>query len=584
MKNYLFGFIFKRLLLFAAVFVFMVWVQPMVLVSPSHPEFIEEEASQTADPEIRAKIYGVTFPIAELGGCQNYYDCRNYCEDPVNASTCVDFGKKKGFYKDEEEMPKKEKVLERAKTELGCDSYGSCQSLCQIPTNFEKCDSFAKKEGIGGGHVEDPKNKVILEKAKAILGCDSYSTCASYCSDDANRGKCTEFAKETGLKGGEQRVGPGGCNSEDTCKIFCSDPNNFQVCRGFASSGKQEFTGPGGCNSEDSCRSYCERNPQDCGPSRGGGPVPVPIKYDPQEMCNRTPACSWKDNTCQCGQYNDEENKRKRDEYGKICRENPQRCTPGGIGGSESRDDRAAFEKYCRDNPEKCRPAYYDVMGGRNYDPAQECTKYAGCAWTNGSCQCGTRYENYSPAPGTDPGSSGAPAGSSGNTTSGSGYGSREDQERGCRSGGGSCDWSNGMCNCRGYSSTGTTSTGGTSGNTGITSGGSTGSYTGTMDPAEGCRRAGGSWTGSYCQMPNTSSGGSYSGSGGSTSGSSGSSGGSAPVPATEQQSQPIPAPAPDQQSQPAPAAPVTEPAPAPAVQGISAVRNILDRVLDLLR
>lgn len=539
--------------------------------------------NEDGDPEIRAKNYGVTFPIAELGGCKNYYECRSFCEDPVNAPACLDYGKKKGFYKDGQENIDKEKI-EKAKKELGCDSKESCNTFCQIPTNFEKCDSFAKKEGLSGGHVEDPKKEAVMKKAKDVLGCDSYTTCASFCSDEANRTKCTQFAKETGLKGGEQRVGPGGCTSEATCRTFCSDPNNFQVCRGFAQSVKQEFTGPGGCNSEESCQSYCERNPRECGPPPGGngGPVVVPLRYDPQEMCNRTPACSWKDNTCVCGDYNSSENKQKRDESAKVCRENPARCTPGGIGGPESREDMVAFEKYCRENPEKCRPAYYDMMGGRTYDPAQECTKYAGCAWTGGTCQCGSRYETYSSPPGMGPSASGAPGGvtgSSGGTTSGGGYGSREDQERGCKSGGGSCDWSSGVCNCRGYrssgtstsTSTGTSTTTNTTQSSGTTATNTTSTTTSGMSRESqeaGCRSCGGScsWNGDMCNCQCAGS------SGGSTSTST----------TTTTQSQPAPATV--QENQPAPAPPATEPAPAPAVQGITAVRNLVERILDLFR
>ncbi len=593
---------------------FVSLVASFIVAGVTNAQSIEQSASENADPEIRAKIYGVTFPIQELGNCSNYYDCRSFCDDPVNSSACIDFGKKKGFYKEEQaDIKKKEGILEKAKTELGCDSYESCQSFCQIPTNFEKCDAFAKDQGIAGGHTEDPKNKEIVQKAKELLGCDSYTGCAAFCSDDSNRQKCSDFAKEAGLRGGERPVGPGGCTSEQSCKTLCSDPQNFQVCKGFASSAGGKFQGPGGCDSEDSCRSYCEKNPQSCGPGIGGGPAPVPIKYDPQEMCNRTPACSWKNNTCQCGLYNDEENKKQRDEYSKLCRENPERCTPGGIGGTESREDRADFEKYCRENPEKCRPTYSNYTRG-TYDPANECSKYSGCSWTNGTCQCSSRYENVTPS------ASGAPSqgGTSGGGYTGSGGGgsggnmmSRDQQEAACRSGGGSCDWSSGVCNCRGYRSSG-----GTTSNGGGSSGTSGGSYTGTMDPAEGCRKAGGSWTGSYCRMQSSGSGsypggsysgsgGSYSGSGGSYSGSSGSSGGSAPAPApapvqntapapqpeqqpAQQQSQPVPQAAPQEPAPapaaPAPAAPATEPAPAPAVQGISAVRGLINQILDLFR
>lgn len=499
------------LILFA--FVMAVFSQTTILAAPDKPfsddnddgiNDLDQNIQDSGDPETRAKIYGINFPIAELGNCGSYYECRSFCEDPVNSASCFNFGKQRGLYKDQEDTQDKEKVLEKAKQELGCDSYETCKSFCQISSNFDKCNAFAKKQGMSGGHVDDPKNEAVLEKAKGILGCDSYASCASFCSDDTNRQQCSDFAKQTGLKGGEQKVGPGGCTSEATCKSFCSDPVNFQVCNGFTASSGGQFQGPGGCDSEGSCRSYCEKNPQDCGfRSEGGANQPVPIKYDPQEMCNKTPACSWKDNTCLCGSYKGEEMKNKADEYSKICRENPQRCTPGGIGGSESQEDRAAFEKYCREKPERCKPAYSDMMGGRNYDPARECSRYAGCAWTNGTCQCGIRYEV--PAPGTPPPFGSDRSVSSGQSTgsSGGGYDSREEQERGCKSGGGSCDWGYGYCYCRGYQSSGNTYSGSPADTTNrsYTRGDYTGNAMSRESQESGCRAGGGtcSWNGDIC-------------------------------------------------------------------------------------
>lgn len=534
---------------------FIALVATFVMASVSHAQSVD-------NPEEVAKKYNVTFPISELGGCQDYAACRTFCEDPLNSTTCINYAKSKGFYKEEQVDATKGEILEKAKQALGCDSYESCKTFCQISSNFEKCDSFAKQNNLAGGHVNNPEEKRILEKAKEILGCDSPATCASFCSDDANRAKCSEFAKETGLRGGERPVGPGGCTSEATCKAFCSDPQNYSVCSGFASSSGGKFQGPGGCNSEESCRSYCKDHESECRAFGGSGGGPRP-EYDPQEMCNRTPNCSWSNNTCTCssgGGGGGEEERKRAEEYAKICRENPARCTPGGVGGYERIEDRAEFEKYCSQNPEKCRPAYSSDRG--MYDPAIECAKYAGCSWSNNSCQCGTRYTN-------DSGSS--------NPTGGSGSSGR------------------------GYSGDGNYG-----GNT-IPSGGTTTSGgTGTTDPATGCRNAGGSWTGSYCQMPN-SSGGSYTG------GSSGytntqnedpatactrggcswtgsscncpSSTSSTPQPTSQlqQTSAPAPQPAPTQESQPAPQ-PVQESTPAPApsatVQGISTVENFLQILL----
>lgn len=575
-------------------------------------------SAQELTPEGLARKYDVIFPIEELGGCKSVSECRDFCEDPVNSTACIDYAKQKGFYKEEEDE-KKTEIIEKAKKALGCDSQASCESYCRIPTNYEKCDAFAKKEGLSGGQIEDPAKKQILEKAKEILGCDSYSSCASYCSDDGNRQKCTQFAKETGLRGGERPVGPGGCTSEETCKSFCSDPQNFQVCRGFASSSGGRFEGPGGCNSEQSCRSYCRENESQCrsfgGPGLGGSPPPG--YYNPQEMCNRTPSCAWKDNTCQCGMYNRDNQGNQAEDFAKYCRDNPGRCTPGGIGGFESRSDRGEFDRFCRENPERCRPTYSNITGGAPFDPALECAKYQGCSWQGGSCACSAEVRPVA--------SGGTPESSSG------GYGSREDQERGCRSGGGTCDWSYGYCYCRNYQQQYAAPTSGAGSYSSSGSYSASGSYSGSTmsrDQQEAtCRSGGGtcSWNGDTCNCQgyrssgitttNTSTsttqtyttpniapagmsrdsqeagcrscGGTCSWSGdfcncqcaGSTSG--GSSGGStttttqtAPVQETQT------APAPVQESAPQ----QTTSDPAPAVQGVMVVRDFVGWLMDFFR
>ncbi len=77
----------------------------------------------------------------------------------------------------------------------------ACREMCHQEANFDKCSS--------GGQVDDPSRTEVLQKAKATLGCDSPDSCRSLCQEEGNRQKCSEFAKDSGLRGGEKRVGPG---------------------------------------------------------------------------------------------------------------------------------------------------------------------------------------------------------------------------------------------------------------------------------------------------------------------------------------------------------------------------------------
>lgn len=403
------------------------WVSILILISFLF--FAAQSFAQESEEEA-AKKYNVTFPIAELGSCGSLSECRNFCEDPVNATTCINYAKSKGFYKEDAIENKKEAVLQVAKQALGCDSYESCLNFCSISENHDKCDAFAKRQGLTGGRVEDPSRTQVITKAKEVLGCDSAAGCQSLCSKEENRQKCSDFAKEVGLRGGEQRVGPGGCTSEATCQAFCSDPNNFQVCKGFTQSSGGQFSGPGGCNSEETCRAYCQDHENECRGLGGPGGSPPP-GYNPQEICSRTPNCKWEGNTCQCGFYGGfSDDTKKAEEYAKFCRENPDKCAPGQTGGFSSEKERQDFGDYCRQNPDKCRspsggtpPPYYSPQPGYTpnpggqyspppyYSPQPTYSPSSGGSTTTTSTPAPqpspTSGSSYSPPP-TDSGSSGS--------------------------------------------------------------------------------------------------------------------------------------------------------------------------------
>ncbi len=338
------------------------FVLGLLIVFFGGEQVLAQTTSQT--PEEIAAEKGITFPIPELGNCSNFNSCQTFCEDPINQNTCINFAKIKGFYQ-EDQSSKKGEIIKAAQSELGCDSEESCRSYCSQESNYDKCSNFAQKHNLGGGQTVDPSKAQILEKAKEVLGCNSYESCRSFCENDANRQKCSEFAKQTGLRGGEQQAGPGGCTSEETCKAFCSDPANFQVCSRFqssVSSDAKDFRGPGGCNSEESCRTYCEQNPSSCGNIGEGS------QGSHEEYCNKTPNCSWQNNTCLCssGDYPSTQN---------------QNINP---------------EEYCKQYPDRCSQNF---SPSPSEDFATQCTKSPGCAWTGSSCLCSQAIETTTPTP-----------------------------------------------------------------------------------------------------------------------------------------------------------------------------------------
>ncbi len=444
--------------------------------------------------------YDLSFPIAELGDCKNIGECRSFCDDPVNSSVCIEYAEDKGFYDQGELEENLEIALKRAKNELGCDSEVSCKNLCEQPSSYSKCSQFAQRHNIGGGIVENPSSQEIVKKAQETLGCNSETTCKNYCEKDENRSKCSEFAKQVGLRGGEMRVGPGGCTSGQTCRTFCSNPDNFRVCQGFAGAQGGAFSGPGGCNSEDSCKAYCEENPLVC----GNGPNTQENKQlNPLDMCNRTPGCYWNNNNCNCNSNYQTSNIDPAKEcvkysgctwLGNSCRCHTPIYTSSGSYNSEE------YKASCVSGGCNWTGSGCDCSGTNG--PAMECGN-KGCSWVNSACQCSS---NYTPSGASSSFGTSYSEGSSMN---------REQQEYFCKAGGGTCDWGSGYCNCKGYtSSSSSTSTSGSSGGSTTSSGGSSSTTTTTYtSPSSapsgmtresqqaGCTSCGGtcSWNGDFC-------------------------------------------------------------------------------------
>ncbi|MBI4066720.1 hypothetical protein HY411_03310, partial [Candidatus Gottesmanbacteria bacterium] len=273
--------------------------------------------------EAKAKQYGITFPIAELGGCAGPQECRDFCEQPANQTTCMDFAKKKGFNKEMEhpsgvDAQKRDELLQQAKTELGCTSMETCSKVCE--SNQSRCESFARKHGVyqelpeSRGRYSTEEKMQLMEKAKSELGCTSMESCKSICEQNPER--CMAFAKRHGFDKGQeerqdyqeqsgplrergeasqyqqggssggatsnygtQRFGKGSCDSEESCKKYCQEhPDECPGFQGYTratqggspstSQTQQQSQGsymsPSGCRTEAECKNWCNDHPDKC--------------------------------------------------------------------------------------------------------------------------------------------------------------------------------------------------------------------------------------------------------------------------------------------------------------------------------
>ena len=86
-----------------------------------------------------AQKYGITFPVEQLGNCKSLSECKTFCEDPLNHDACINFAKKKGFYKPG--LPAnagKANVLIAAHLSPGCFEYEKYQET-QIRSSKMYC-------------------------------------------------------------------------------------------------------------------------------------------------------------------------------------------------------------------------------------------------------------------------------------------------------------------------------------------------------------------------------------------------------------------------------------------------------------
>lgn len=244
----------------------------------------QDAASNTAPAEPK-----ISFPIAELGGCNSKDECKAYCDDSTNAERCLGFAESRGM------MSKKE--IETARKFIGQTGPGgctgsACREYCNDKEHFAECRAFAEKNGLIPPRGERPKGPTIdKDKEEAVTklvereggpgGCKSKDACKAYCDDGAHVDECMDFAKKSGLMSDDQieqvkklmeQEGPGGCKGI-ACRDYCEDDSHAEECMAFAEQNglmtkderrtAQKFReaqrdgGPGGCKGSE-CRDYCD--------------------------------------------------------------------------------------------------------------------------------------------------------------------------------------------------------------------------------------------------------------------------------------------------------------------------------------
>lgn len=85
----------------------------------------------------------------KMPNCRGKQECESYCQKPENAKECLDFAEAAGFMNPEESAQAR-KMMETGLTggPGGCKSKEECEEFCRQPENTETCLDFAAKSGM----------------------------------------------------------------------------------------------------------------------------------------------------------------------------------------------------------------------------------------------------------------------------------------------------------------------------------------------------------------------------------------------------------------------------------------------------
>ncbi len=241
----------------------------------------------------------ISYPVAELGNCQNRDACEAYCEKEENMKACLDFAEAHNLMpKEEIEMARRMLASGETVGPGGCQSMVECEAYCNDINHLEECITFAEEHNmIPADELEEAK-KVIAALKKGIKPpkCGGKSECDIYCSRPENMEECITFAEAAGLipldeledakkmlEAVRRGVKPPNCHGKEACDIYCSKIENMEECMEFGIAAgfippdeiedarkmldalKRGITPPN-CQGEEECDVYCSKpeNMKEC--------------------------------------------------------------------------------------------------------------------------------------------------------------------------------------------------------------------------------------------------------------------------------------------------------------------------------
>lgn len=200
-----------------------------------------------------------TFPIAQLGSCASKEECIAYCNKIENRSSCISFSKSRQLVSPESNDSSRganinSRLMEEAKSTLGCDYATTCHDYCNLPENKTKCEQFIKS--FYG------KNSPVLRQSISPKPESNTSAITADCTNRANREKCIRYGSMCGTFCNKNQ---GFCNGN----IPTINPSFHPVKPSIIPMGDsnpimkkiQEISG---CTTSLGCSAYCKNHADIC--------------------------------------------------------------------------------------------------------------------------------------------------------------------------------------------------------------------------------------------------------------------------------------------------------------------------------
>jgi len=374
----------------------------------------------------------ITFPVAELGGCEDEEECRAFCDIPENKmSPCFPFAKEHNLVT-QEELDRAARFTQLAttggpgwcRTDEGC----SIEVFCNDYANLDQCLDFAEENGFATPDELQKARQVAagMKKEDAIPppgNCRGENECGIYCSLEGNWQECLTWQEQIGipleLSPEAQRFvdlirsgkSAGGCDSKTACEAYCADPEHSEECLdmalavGFITEEEAELarqygsTGPGGCKTEQECQAFCSQpyNQRVCLSYANDQEVEVDFQGPGgcSDIASCTAYCTQNSSDPECEEYSSKYEGFKgpggcEDESSctAYCQTNPSdaECKQysgqyGGFSGPGGCSDVGSCTAYCKEHSQdsecqKYSSQYGGFSGPGGCNSIESCTSY----------------------------------------------------------------------------------------------------------------------------------------------------------------------------------------------------------------